>query len=128
MKALEKDPEQRFGSAREVSQALGYQSQVIIPSPPHLKVAYIVVMQGSEAGQRFMLGPEATVLGREQIAPRNLQVSRHHMSITPRGDQLWLEDTSLNGTWVNGERIFGEIPIKVGDEIVVGNCVLRVEW
>ena len=128
MKALEKDPEQRYSTARALNQALGYQSQVIIPSPPHLKVAHIVVVQGSEAGQRIMLGPEATVLGREQIAPGNLQVSRHHISITPRGDQLWLEDTSLNGTWVNGERVFGEIPIKAGDEIVVGNHVLRVEW
>ena len=101
--------------------------EVIIPSPPHLKRAHIVVVQGGEPGRRVVLGPEATLLGRDQIAPGELQVSRHHMSIIPRGDQLWLEDTSLNGTWVNGDRVFGQVPIKAGDEIVVGNYVLRVE-
>ncbi len=127
LKALEKDAKRRYPTARAVRKALGFQSKAMIPSPPRLKVAYIVIAHGSRVGVRIRLRHDVTVLGREQIAPEDLQISRNHISIVPRGDQLWLEDTSLNGTWVNGERVYGEIPIIAGDEIAVGEHILRVE-
>lgn len=126
LKALKKNPKNRFPTALAMGQELGYQRQAIPPAPSP-KVAHLIIVRGSHVGQRIRCGSEVTIIGREHIAPDDPQVSRKHLSITPRGDQLWLEDMSLNGTWVNGRRIYGEIPIDASDEIAVGSHMLRVE-
>jgi pSer/pThr/pTyr-binding forkhead associated (FHA) protein/predicted Ser/Thr protein kinase len=126
MKALEKDPRRRFATAKDMAQDLGFE-QASPVSPPIRPMARVVVVQGHQAGRRIELGGQMTVLGREEIAPQDLQISRQHLSIVPQGDQLWLEDMSLNGTWVNGERVYGRMPLDSGHEIAVGSHVLRVE-
>ena len=48
-------------------------------------------------------------------------VSKEHCIIEQRGDHFVLRDLgSLNGTYVNNERVRGEAPIKHGDEIALG--------
>ena len=127
LKALEKAPQQRFPTAQAMAQALGFDSQVIPPPPLIRPVAHLVVVRGSHARRHISLASEMTLLGREQIAPDDRQMSRQHLSIAPRGGQLWLQDRSLNGTWVNGERVYGQTPLNAGDEIIAGNHVLRLE-
>jgi len=133
LRALEKDPARRFTTAWEMGQALGFRPQVpslSIPATPPAGgqvVACLTVVRGRQAGRRIGLSSETTVLGREQIAPDDRYISSKHLSIAWRVDQLWLEDMSRNGTWVNGERIYGEVPVQIGDEIALGNHVLRIE-
>ena len=48
-------------------------------------------------------------------------VSKEHCIIELRGNQFVLRDLgSLNGTFINNERVRGEAPLKHGDEIALG--------
>jgi len=127
MKALAKEPEHRYASAWEMAQALGFQRQIAPPPMPKPLAARLVVTQGLTPGKIIRLEGPTVVLGRAQIAPDDGYISQHHITITPHGNQFWLEDLSRNGTWVNGQRIYGEIPLNAGDEICVGSQVMRVE-
>ena len=42
--------------------------------------------------------------------------------VEQRADGVWLRDLgSLNGTYINSERVEGERPLKHGDEMVMGS-------
>lgn len=45
-----------------------------------------------------------------------------HASVTQRADgSLWIEDEgSINGTWVNGSRVYSAVPVRHGDRVKVG--------
>ena len=52
-------------------------------------------------------------------------VSRRHAVVARRGDEtVVLDDRSLNGVMVNGERV-REAALRHGDEIVLGQVTLR---
>lgn len=54
-------------------------------------------------------------------------VSRHHCKISNMPSVCSIEDlNSSNGTFINGKRIVSA-SLKHGDEIRLGNCVLRFE-
>lgn len=55
-------------------------------------------------------------------------VSKEHCRITraPNGTWMLRDVGSLNGSYVNGERV-SEKPLKSGDQITLGNTVLRFE-
>jgi pSer/pThr/pTyr-binding forkhead associated (FHA) protein len=69
-------------------------------------------------------------LGRES-ADHSLgddQVSRRHAEIRIADNGLEIADKgSLNGTWVNGERIESPVLLNHGDRIQLGTTVLEVE-
>src|SRR5688500_3593583 len=55
-------------------------------------------------------------------------VSKEHCIIEQRGDHFVLRDLgSLNGTFINNERVRGEAPLKHGDEIALGSTRGRFE-
>ncbi|MCC6527587.1 MAG: FHA domain-containing protein [Polyangiaceae bacterium] len=55
-------------------------------------------------------------------------VSKEHCIIEQRGPAFVLRDLgSLNGTFVNGERVIGEAPLRNGDEIALGSTRARFE-
>lgn len=128
LKALAKNPCQRFASVWAMAQAMGFQHHALadLGSSPQLN-AKMLIMNGVKQGHSIALSKEALVLGRTQIAPTDLYISGQHIIVALRGNQLWLTDTSRNGTWVNRERIYGEVPLKAGDEIKVGGHILRLE-
>ena len=70
---------------------------------------------------------EVTHLGRGLSADVRIDdatVSRKHAVIVRRGDDVViLDDRSMNGVWVNGERI-QESVLKDGDEIRLGRVPL----
>lgn len=127
LQALAKAPEQRFGSAWEMACAMGYERRAVATPPPSFCAGELVVMNGPRQGHRVRLTVPSVVLGRAQIAPDDPYISKQHLKIVQRGNQLWLEDRSRNGTWVNGERVFGEAPISAKDVISVGKHKLRIE-
>ena len=51
-------------------------------------------------------------------------VSAEHCEAEKRGDGLWLRDLSRYGTTVNEQRVAGEVRLKPGDEVRVGNHTL----
>jgi adenylate cyclase len=55
-------------------------------------------------------------------------VSKEHCILEQRDGQFVLRDLgSLNGTYVNGERVRGEIALKHGDEIALGSTRARYD-
>lgn len=48
-------------------------------------------------------------------------VSREHCRFEPREDGLFVVDLgSVNGTWVNGERVAGRVQVRKGDKVGLG--------
>ncbi|HDQ71707.1 MAG TPA: FHA domain-containing protein [Chloroflexi bacterium] len=127
LQALAKTPDRRFASAWEMACAMGYERRALVTPLPSLFAGQLVVMNGPCCGQHIRLTTPSVVLGRAQIAPDDQYISKQHLKIAWRGRQLWLEDRSRNGTWVNGKRVFGEVPIKAKDVISVGKHNLRIE-
>ncbi|MCA9630585.1 MAG: FHA domain-containing protein, partial [Myxococcales bacterium] len=55
-------------------------------------------------------------------------VSKEHCIVEKRGEQFWLRDLgSLNGTYVNGERVQGERQLFHGDDISLGSTRARYD-
>lgn len=62
------------------------------------------------------------------IRIRSSQVSRRHCEVFEADGRLMLRDLgSSNGTYVNGLRVLGQQPLKVGDVISIGGVALRVD-
>lgn len=55
-------------------------------------------------------------------------VSAEHALLTFRGRVWYVEDRgSTNGTWLNGQRVEGLVPLGYGDELQIGQVRLRLE-
>src|SRR2546421_10943812 len=87
----------------------------------------LIIHDGERAGQRWTVQGDALVIGRgtecDLVLPER-QVSRQHVKIKLVGDRYIVEDLeSKNGTWVNGQQLKGERPLKDGDEIQLAMAV-----
>jgi serine/threonine protein kinase len=128
MRALEKDIKSRYDTAKEMGKALGYKEEVEVPTTSVTPVrTSLNVVQGSRQGQRIPLSEESLALGRLDFDVSDTSVSRRHLSIIFRGGSYWLQDLSKNGTWVDNQRVYGEIPLRTGAMIMFGENVLRLE-
>ncbi|MDH3730964.1 MAG: FHA domain-containing protein [Acidimicrobiia bacterium] len=89
----------------------------------------LVIERGPRAGLAYILAPGKTTIGRSteaNIFLDDVTVSRQHASVIADGGSLVVEDDgSLNGTYVNGERV-DRSDIKPGDELIVGKYHLVV--
>ena len=90
----------------------------------------LVVITGSAIGQRIEVGDKPLVIGRSRGCELMLQdggLSRRHSAIWTIDGRLWIRDlASTNGTFVNGARVTTEKPLAAGDEVGLGDVVLRV--
>jgi len=78
--------------------------------------------------KRYELGEKATVIGRvagydpevQYVLAAEPTVGRSHALIERRGHSFWITDQgSINGTFVNGERVAGDHALKHGDIVAV---------
>ncbi len=85
--------------------------------------ALLVVRRGPNAGSRFLLDSDLTLVGRHpdsHIFLDDVTVSRRHAEFYRSGNRFTVRDVgSLNGTYVNRERI-EEAELTGGDEVQVG--------
>lgn len=90
--------------------------------------ALLVVRRGPDAGARFLLDQNVTVAGRHpesDIFLDDVTVSRKHAEFRRNGTRFSVADLkSLNGTFVNGERIESEVELSDGTEVQVGKFKL----
>jgi FHA domain-containing protein/zinc ribbon protein len=85
--------------------------------------ALLAVRRGPNAGSRFLLDSDLTLVGRHpdsDIFLDDVTVSRRHAEFYRHGGRFTVRDVgSLNGTYVNRERI-EEASLNQGDEVQVG--------
>lgn len=86
--------------------------------------ALLLVQRGPSAGARFLLDTDAVTVGRHpdsEIFLDDITVSRRHATFTRAANGHTVKDLgSLNGTYVNRDRIDGEIALTGGDEVQIG--------
>jgi pSer/pThr/pTyr-binding forkhead associated (FHA) protein len=89
--------------------------------------AMLVVVRGPNAGARYLLDREETTVGRHpdcEIFLHDVTVSRRHSEFRREGGEFLLRDLgSLNGTYVNGDRV-EEKDLDSGDEVQIGRFKL----
>ena len=99
------------------------------PSLPGARPFELVVVEGDEAGKRFLIAKPQIIIGRSVKADLQLkdsEVSREHCLIESYGETLLLKDLkSANGTVLNGFLIRQDV-LKARDRIHIGNTTLEV--
>jgi hypothetical protein len=87
----------------------------------------LIVRRGPNAGSKFFLDSDTTQIGRHpesDIFLDDITVSRRHAELRRTGGEFSLHDVgSLNGTYVNRERVEGG-ELRSGDEIQIGKFKL----
>lgn len=99
-------------------------------SEPATPRARLVTVRGRNAGTSFVLGA-ANTLGRDPentIQVLDEKISRHH-AVLRRSDGVWtLQDLgSRNGTFLGSHKLVGAMELVGGEEIHLGDTVLRFE-
>jgi pSer/pThr/pTyr-binding forkhead associated (FHA) protein len=88
--------------------------------------AMLLVQRGPDSGARFLLDSDVVSVGRHpdsDIFLDDISVSRRHGTFTRGGEGSGYAVTdlgSLNGTYVNRDRIDGEVTLSGGDEVQIG--------
>ncbi len=87
-------------------------------------IAHLTVFKGPNAGRRYPIDEAGLVIGRQPDASvylESLAVSRHHAKITQENGSFFVQDLgSSNGTFVNGHRIVGRVPLTERDTLQIG--------
>ncbi|MFT4157760.1 MAG: FHA domain-containing protein [Microbacterium sp.] len=90
--------------------------------------ALLLVRSGALSGARYLLDTDVTTVGRHPEADiffDDVTVSRRHAEITRAGSSFEIVDQrSLNGTYVNGERV-DRSPLSDGAELRIGKFRLN---
>jgi pSer/pThr/pTyr-binding forkhead associated (FHA) protein len=86
--------------------------------------AMLLVQRGPDAGARFLLDTDVVKVGRHpdsDIFLDDISVSRRHATFT-RGDSGYVVSDlgSLNGSYVNRDRIDSDVTLTGGDEVQIG--------
>jgi hypothetical protein len=101
----------------------------MVGPPPEGEVPMLVVVRGANAGSRFALTEPVTTIGRHpdsDVFLDDVTVSRRHAEVRRGIVGLEIADAgSLNGTYVNGERIEA-MPLSEGDQLQIGKYRLVV--
>jgi signal transduction histidine kinase/ActR/RegA family two-component response regulator len=94
-------------------------------SPPK---ATLKILKGSNAGDCYTLTADKTILGREShcdIVLRRTTISRHHAQIMHDAEGYFIEDLdSLNGTFVDSNRIVGPTRLRGGEHIQIDEFLM----
>jgi pSer/pThr/pTyr-binding forkhead associated (FHA) protein len=86
--------------------------------------AMLLVQRGPDSGARFLLDSDTVSVGRHpdsDIFLDDISVSRRHATFTRGPSGYTITDLgSLNGSYVNRDRIDGEVVLSGGDEVQIG--------
>ncbi|QDT48558.1 FHA domain protein [Symmachiella dynata] len=92
--------------------------------------AEMKVIGGKQQGKVIPLTMKKFLIGREKdchLRPNNDLISRHHCVLTVDEYTVRIRDLgSTNGTYVNSERIQGQVVLKDGDKLAIGKLLFEV--
>jgi signal transduction histidine kinase len=90
----------------------------------------LVCVAGADLGRVFRVGLQPLQIGRGSAVEINLHaidVSRRHARIAWTEDGFTLEDqSSANGTFLNGTPVNGTVPLAIGDRVQIGASTILV--
>lgn len=91
----------------------------------------LVLLSEGYTGRAYELKVDKTTVGRvsdNAFEIPEASVSSHHAEILLRGSEVVVRDlNSTNGTFINGERLTGEAPLKPGQILRLGTIEMRLE-
>ena len=93
-------------------------------------MAMLRITDGPALGRKLELDEEI-VIGRENadLTIADPELSRRHAAFRPSGDAVEVEDLgSLNGTFIEGERIEGSTRLEANATIKLGTTLVAVEF
>ena len=95
--------------------------------------AWLVAMRGGglEPGARFDLFGGITIgrSGDADVLIEDRYASGIHARVYSRGATYYVDDmNSTNGTFLNGDRVSGEMPLSDLDELKIGDTEFRFEY
>ena len=89
----------------------------------------LIILSGPGAGTAIPVTGSATI-GREpecDLQVLDSEVSRLHAKVTIRDGRAWIDDLhTVNGTYVNGERILEPYTLAPGDRIQIGEATIQL--
>jgi len=95
-------------------------------------VAKLVIRSGRNAGEEYVVGGDRVILGRRSACPipiLDVGASREHAAVSRRGNDVFIQDLSRNGTFINGQPATksheGSL-VKFGDRIKIGDTELEL--
>lgn len=93
--------------------------------------AYLLrVETGPQTGSNYPLTSEGVTIGRQTgntLVLADQGGSRHHARVEQEGDMVLLTDLgTANGTTLNGQRVVGTAPVRLGDTFQIGATILRL--
>lgn len=92
--------------------------------------AELKVMEGKHQGKSVPLNVKQFLVGREadcHLRPNSDLVSRHHCVFLVDDFTVRVRDLgSTNGTYVNGERIQGQVVLQPGDSVHIGKLAFQL--
>jgi pSer/pThr/pTyr-binding forkhead associated (FHA) protein len=104
-----------------------------IPSGPdkvrHINVNLVVRTAGKDQGRRISISVYPFRIGRDStchLRPASPIVSKRHCTLSISGNRLFLEDSSTNGTFVDGQRVEGEMELQNAQRIEIGPLAFDV--
>ncbi len=93
-------------------------------------LAFIASLSDAGAGLRLPITGSSFTIGRDPLSSLCIAddtvVSRHHCVIHRMGSSLMIEDTSRNGTFLDGVRVAGISPLPTPSTIMIGHTRLAV--
>jgi predicted ATPase len=94
--------------------------------------AFVVFSEPGGRRQVIDLSAPATTVGRQEDSHVRLgwdsEVSRRHAELRPRDDGwLVVDEWSRNGSYLNGERVEGERPLRDGDVLRFGDTIVQFQ-
>ena len=92
----------------------------------------VAVLTPTDGGKPIVVDKAVILVGRhpdcDYILQASRKVSRRHLCVVQVNDQYLVRDLgSMNGIWINGQRVEREHPITIGDELSIGDLVFRFE-
>ncbi|MGD0814822.1 MAG: FHA domain-containing protein [Verrucomicrobiota bacterium] len=94
-------------------------------------MARLVILSEGLTGKAHELTVEKTTIGRVDDNTFPIpegSVSSHHCEVLLRGTEIVIRDlNSTNGTFINGQQVTGEAPLKPGQILRLGQIEMRLE-